>query len=73
MKVMKRNLQALSRFSQNTLYDKIHNNKFPLNQGVISKSWQHNEFIENNCPLYNENSKRNYIELYEKETWVYRR
>lgn len=56
----------LSRFSQNTLYDKIHNNKFPLNQGVISKSWQHNEFIENNCPLYNENSKRNYINYMKK-------
>ncbi|WP_342058136.1 hypothetical protein [Aeromonas sp. OTU364] len=40
----------LERFSKNPTYAKIHRQKFPLNQGVISKAWQHEQFIEDKCP-----------------------
>ena len=40
----------LARYSANPTYSKIHRQKFPLNQGVISKAWQHNCHEEINCP-----------------------
>lgn len=42
----------LSRYSQNKSYDKVHNQKFPLDKGVISKSWQHNDYKEEKSPLF---------------------
>jgi hypothetical protein len=40
----------LERYSRNPKYSKVHRQKFPLNQGVISKSWEHESYIENKCP-----------------------
>ncbi|WP_335992746.1 hypothetical protein [Pseudoalteromonas sp. CH_XMU1449-3] len=40
----------LARYSANPTYSKIHRQKFPLNQGVISKAWQHNCHEEVKCP-----------------------
>lgn len=40
----------LERYSKNPTYAKVHRQKFPLNQGVISKAWEHASHIENNCP-----------------------
>ncbi len=59
----------LARFSQNTLHNKVHTQKFPLNQGVISKSWQHNEYKEEKCPIFNDDNKLYY--KYMKDTYGY--
>ena len=56
----------LARYSQNKNYDKIHNQKFPLNKGVISKAWERNEWIENAAPRYEENNE-DYINYMVKE------
>jgi len=40
----------LARHSKNPKYAKIHRQKFPLNQGVISKAWEHETHTESNCP-----------------------
>lgn len=58
----------LARHSINPEYAKIHRQKFPLNQGVIGKSWQHGCHVEKDCP----NSK-NYddYEKYLIETYEY--
>jgi hypothetical protein len=40
----------LERYSKNPTYAKVHRQKFPLNQGVISKAWEHESHIENQCP-----------------------
>jgi len=40
----------LERYSKNPTYAKVHRQKFPLNQGVISKAWEHENHIENDCP-----------------------
>lgn len=40
----------LARYSANPNYSKIHRQKFPLNQGVISMAWQHNSHEESECP-----------------------
>lgn len=40
----------LTRHSQNPEYAKIHRQKFPLKEGVISKAFQHGEHIEDECP-----------------------
>jgi len=50
----------LARYSINPRYTKIHRQKFPLNQGVIGKAWQHGFHIEKDCP-----SSQNYPEYKE--------
>lgn len=50
----------LSRFSQNTVFNKIHSQKFPLNQGVISNSWQHNSYKEESSPKFEGNGQAYY-------------
>lgn len=40
----------LSRYSQNPELCKNHRQKFSINQGVISKAWQHRIHIEEACP-----------------------
>lgn len=40
----------LARYSSNPVFAKIHRQKFPLNQGVISRAWQHNNCVEKKCP-----------------------
>ncbi|WP_304635575.1 hypothetical protein [Pseudoalteromonas sp.] len=59
----------LARYSANPTYSKIHRQKFPLNQGVISKAWQHNCHEENNCPSASAdfNAYRQYL----KDTYSY--
>ncbi|MCU8412457.1 hypothetical protein M2G44_17970 [Vibrio vulnificus] len=40
----------LARHSRNPHFSKVHRQKFPLNQGVIGQSWQHDVCIEVECP-----------------------
>lgn len=40
----------LARYSINPKYAKVHRQKFPLNQGVISKAWEHGKHKEEQCP-----------------------
>ncbi|WP_028771953.1 hypothetical protein [Shewanella waksmanii] len=40
----------LERYSKNPTYSKVHRQKFPLNQGVISRAWEHEHHVESNCP-----------------------
>lgn len=40
----------LSRYSNNPELCKFHRQKFPLNQGVISKAWQHHFHYDEDCP-----------------------
>ncbi|WP_257285974.1 hypothetical protein [Endozoicomonas sp. SESOKO1] len=40
----------LARYSKNPHFAKIHCQKFPLNQGVISLSWQNDLHLELSCP-----------------------
>jgi len=47
----------LARYSSNPKLAKKHKMKFGLNQGVISKAWEHGEFIEDASPSYSEDSK----------------
>lgn len=53
----------LARHSSNPNFKEIHRQKFPLNQGVISKAWSHGECIEKECPQYENdvNSYYNYM------------
>jgi hypothetical protein len=41
----------LARYSKNPTYAKVHRQKFPLNQGVISKAWENETHIEDSCPI----------------------
>lgn len=43
----------LARYSQNPTYNQIHRQKFPVNQGVISKAWAEGQWIEDKCPVHN--------------------
>ena len=51
----------LARHSSNPKLAKKHKLKFELNQGVISKAWQHGESIEKGSPSYEDDSEK-YIE-----------
>lgn len=51
----------LARHSSNPNYKEIHNQKFGLNDGVISQAWSHGEWVENNCPEYIEVDPKNYV------------
>lgn len=42
----------LARHSLNPAYNKIHRQKFPVNQGVIGFAWHNQEFFENSCPSF---------------------
>lgn len=42
----------LARYSQNPALSKMHKQRFSLNQGVISQSWQHGYWYECEAPLY---------------------
>lgn len=57
----------LARYSQNPDYNAVHRQKFPKNQGVISKAWQHEKHIESKCPEAHEQSYATYL----KETYGY--
>ena len=59
----------LARYSANPMYSKIHRQKFPLNQGVISKAWQHNYHEEINCPYAIEDFEA--YKQYLKDTYQY--
>lgn len=53
----------LARYSKNPVYAKVHRQKFPLNQGVISKAWQHNRHIDRRCPHASEEDEyREYLQ-----------
>ncbi|UGQ26830.1 hypothetical protein [Acinetobacter calcoaceticus] len=43
----------LARYSLNPTYNQIHRQKFPVNQGVISKAWAEGHWIEDRCPVHN--------------------
>lgn len=60
----------LERHSKNPTYSKVHIQKFPLNQGVISKAWEHESHIENECP--HSSSNEDYID-YLINTYGYER
>jgi hypothetical protein len=61
----------LARYSINPQYTKIHRQKFPLNQGVIDKAWQHGCHVDKDCPKAEQNKE--YVDYliqtygYEKE------
>lgn len=42
----------LARYSTNPNYKTPNRQKFPINEGVISKAWAHGEKIENQCPVF---------------------
>lgn len=52
----------LARHSKNPKFSKIHRQKFPLNQGVISSAWQNELCVETDCPQYK--SGDNYISYF---------
>jgi hypothetical protein len=56
----------LERNSKNPTYSKVHRQKFPLNQGVISKAWEHGSHIEEKCPHSSSNEEYNkyLLEIY---------
>lgn len=57
----------LARFSQNKAYDNIHHQKFPLNSGVISEAWKHNEWIEDTSPMYDSQNEYEYLDYMSKK------
>ncbi|WP_334039047.1 hypothetical protein [Alteromonas macleodii] len=59
----------LARYSANPNYSKIHRQKFPLNQGVISMAWQHNCHEELTCPCAETNPGE--YKKYLKDTYQY--
>ncbi|MFP3416232.1 hypothetical protein SB773_32855, partial [Bacillus sp. SIMBA_074] len=60
----------LERYSKNPTYAKVHRQKFPLNQGVISKAWEHESHIESGCP--HSNSYEEYVK-YLDEHYEYKK
>lgn len=60
----------LERYSKNPTYAKVHRQKFPLNQGVISKAWEHENYIESQCP--HSSSYEEYVK-YLGENYEYKR
>lgn len=50
----KEEFYLLARYSKNPKFNKIHRQKFPLNQGVIGQAWQHGIHIEENSPSSNQ-------------------
>ena len=60
----------LERYSKNPTYAKVHRQKFPLNQGVISKAWEHESHVESQCP--HSNSYEEYAK-YLVENYEYKR
>jgi type II secretory pathway pseudopilin PulG len=52
----------LARYSRNPSYDKIHRQKFSLNQGVISRAWEHGTCIETGCPSNSSNGYQEYLQ-----------
>jgi len=46
----KEEFYLLQRHSRNPKYKKVHRQKFPLNQGVISKAFEDGEYLEILCP-----------------------
>ncbi|WP_319380662.1 hypothetical protein [Thiomicrorhabdus sp.] len=59
----------LARYSSNPRYTEKHRLKFSLNEGVISKAWQHGIHIEKQCPNH-ETSSVSYGE-YMQENYGY--
>ena len=51
----------LARHSANPNYKEVHNQKFALNDGVISQAWSHGECIEENCPIYDQGNPQKYL------------
>lgn len=47
----------LARYSVNPTFKKIHSQKFPINKGILSLSWEHGEYKELDCPFYRTNNK----------------
>lgn len=47
----------LSRYSSNPELSKPHRQKFPIDQGVISKAWQHHIHCEHECPHSDDEDK----------------
>lgn len=43
----------LSRYSSNPSYNNKHRQKFPVNQGVISRAWREGQWVEDKCPVHN--------------------
>jgi len=58
----------LARYSKNPDYSKVHRQKFPLDKGVINQAWQHESYVEQNCPSSDDYEK--YVE-YLCETYGY--
>jgi len=56
----------LARYSSNPKLAKKHKLKFELNQGVISKAWEHGEYIENKSPSF-EDKPKEYIDYMSKK------
>ena len=44
----------LARYSKNPEFRRVHRQKFPIDEGVISQAWQHEECVETECPEANE-------------------
>lgn len=51
----------IGRFSSNPVYSKVHRDKFQLDDGVVSKAWQHRECIEDGCPSYKDDGYNAYL------------
>lgn len=52
----------LERHSKNPRYAKVHRQKFPLNQGVISKAWEHDTHKEDLCPHSTDDNYSKYLQ-----------
>lgn len=58
--VQKKEFTLLGRYSSNPKIKEVHNQKFPINQGVISLCWQHGTYKENDCPSFYEKEEEYY-------------
>lgn len=67
--VHKEEFTLLARYSSNPKIQKIRNQKFPLNTGVISLCWQHGEYKEDTCPDFEENAEEYYKYMEEKYSY----
>ena len=56
----------LARFSNHTQYTKIHKQKFPLDKGVISKSFNEIKCIEKDSPIFEQDKEEYYNYMMER-------
>jgi hypothetical protein len=64
--VQNQDLTLLARYSSNPVIREIHNQRFPINTGVISLCWQHGNYKEIECPSFEEEQDKYYSYMKEK-------